>query len=1019
MLGTFPSLEFGLMVGIGGGVPSKGTDIRLGDVVVSIPTATSGGIIQYDYGKSLRHGRFQRTGSLNKPPQFLLTAVSQLRSDSLRGERAAAETLSNILEKHQEIRENFSRPDKDWLFKSEYYHQGSNDNIDCSTCDQTQLVNRVPRLTDDPYIHYGLIASGNQVMKDAKSRDSIARDMDTSILCFEMEAAGIVDQLPCLVIRGICDYCDSHKHKQWQGYAALSAAAYARSLLGVVPVHQRDGGRKKEEITVRHWTVPFRRNNQFVGRQNEIDELEELISTPDGPQELAISGLGGVGKTQIALELAYRIRDRDAEYSIFWVPCISRASVEQAYISIAQEIGLQGVDPAEVKNQVNAYLNQKSARKWLLIFDNADDVDMWVNGASALKDSLPENENGRILFTSRNHRLAVDLASPHVISITELDEDTGWAFLQKSLIQKDLLNNRDIYVSLLEHLAFLPLAISQAVAFINRNGISLEDYIMLLKEQEPELIELLSDDFQDKWRYNDIQNPIATTWWISFQQIQNTNNLAADYLSFMACINPRDIPLSILPEAASKRTMIDALGLLKSYSFITEQTRNRSLSLHRLVHLATRNWMRKNQRLSMQVLKAADRLNQVFPDNEDVNRTLWRELLPHALVLIQESEFQWGQAKYVDLVDKIGCCLFSDGRYNEGAVILEKSVQAQNENSGTTSLAILESKVNLALIYCSQGRLKDAENLQRQALDICSKTLGLESHHTLRVMNDLAMTYHAQGKWKEAENLLIQVTETDMQAREPRFAFRYMNNLALIYQSLEKWKESEDLLVQVVETEKEVLGPEHPDTLTSMSNLTSTYRSQEKWEEAQDLQGYVLGLQKRILGPEHPSTLLSMQNLAATYWPQGKLKEAEDLLLNVIEVFGPEHPHTLIVMLFLSEILKDQEENQSSLNFLEDCVELHNRVLGPEHSNSRDATSALNHWKEKHSLPKTHPQEPAAKSPAAVVIPDPPDEKHTTSRPSHKGLTARYELILRNHPLIIASRRASSVDLDLDLEEVD
>ncbi|KAE8131262.1 hypothetical protein BDV38DRAFT_288861 [Aspergillus pseudotamarii] len=233
MVSTFPNIRFGfgLMVGIGGGVPSQSADIRLGDVVVSKPTSTSSGVIQFDYGKTLRGGHFQRTGSLNKPPLVLLKAVSQLESDYMTGKRLTGDILNDTLQNSESLRQQFSRPQVDWLFSPTYDHDDSKCN--CLACDQTQLINRPERRTDDPCVHYGLIASGDQVMKDAKTRDFIARDLD--ILCFEMEAAGLMDELPSLVIRGICDYCDSHKNKQWQGYAALTAAAYAKALLSIVP----------------------------------------------------------------------------------------------------------------------------------------------------------------------------------------------------------------------------------------------------------------------------------------------------------------------------------------------------------------------------------------------------------------------------------------------------------------------------------------------------------------------------------------------------------------------------------------------------------------------------------------------------------------------------------------------------------------------------------------------------------------------------------------------------------------
>ncbi|QRD92145.1 nucleoside phosphorylase domain-containing protein [Aspergillus flavus] len=231
MHSTFPSLRFALMVGIAGGVPSRSTDVRLGDVVVSIPSGTSGGVVQYDFGKTLPDGRFQRASSLNKPSQLLLNTVSKVRSKYAITEADIDGTISRILNTNERLKQQFSRPHRDWLFNAEYIHEGNHP--DCLECDQTQLVKRASRDSSEPHIHYGLIASANQVMKGAKARDSLAQD--SNVLCFEMEAAGLMDQLSCLVIRGICDYCDSHKNKEWQGYAALAAATYTRLLLAAVP----------------------------------------------------------------------------------------------------------------------------------------------------------------------------------------------------------------------------------------------------------------------------------------------------------------------------------------------------------------------------------------------------------------------------------------------------------------------------------------------------------------------------------------------------------------------------------------------------------------------------------------------------------------------------------------------------------------------------------------------------------------------------------------------------------------
>ncbi|KAI2885598.1 hypothetical protein CBS13152_7503 [Aspergillus niger] len=820
MVSTFPTLRsgFGLMVGIGGGVPSPRNDIRLGDVVVSRPTTTSSGVIQFDYGKTLRGGRFQHTGLLNKPPPVLLKAISQLESGYLTGKRPTSEILNDTLHKCEKIRKEFLRPKVDWLFSPTYDHKDSEHN--CSACDQTQLVERPERGTDDPCIYYGLIASGDQVMKDAKTRDSIARDLD--ILCFEMEAAGLMDELPSLVIRGICDYCDSHKNKKWQGYAALAAAAYAKALLSVVPTYYRKESRDLKQPV---WMVPLRRNPRFAGREDEITRIEGLFMQQNGPSKVAICGLGGVGKTQIALELAYRKRNRDPNCSICWITCTSCESVEQAYINIASKLKMIDIKPAEVKEKVKAYLSQESAGKWFVIFDNADDMGIWsINDTTdtVLTDFLPESEQGHILFTTRSRKVAVKLASSHVITVTEPNIESSVEILKNSLVEKTLLNDCVTALKLLEQLVFLPLAIIQAAAYINENSISLSDYLQLLQDQEPHVVELLSEDFGDEMRYKDIQNPVALTWFISFQQIQQLNKLAAEYLSFFACINPRDIPQSLLPQPISDKNKTDALGLLKAFSFISEGSGGSSLNLHRLVHLATRNWLRKNQQFRRQILKTADRLSEVFPDNDHANRQVWRKYLPHALSLIAEAGFRKEQEKYIDLIQNVCGCLYSDGRWKEAEDLDMQVMESRKQVLGPEHPDTLTSMGNLASTYRNQGRWKEAEDLEVQELEICKQVLGSKHPDTLTSMANLASTYRNQGRWKEAE----------------------------------------DLDVQVMESRKQVLGPEHPDTLTSMANLAFTWKGQGKVKNSIALIKQCAELRRNLLGPDHPDTISSSGTLS-------------------------------------------------------------------------------------------------------------------------------------------------------------
>lgn len=244
MLRTFTELRVALLVGIGGGVPDiqAGRDIRLGDVVISQPDGTFGGVVQYDMGKSYSDGHFIRKGALNSPPQVLLTVLAQLRSGTDLAKSQLEVYLTEAYERYPVLADNgYVSPGVDM------------DQLYCSRCQPSRWwwllwllmvwlcpLLRCGRCVDSrqarpyrrgtmPVVHYGTIASGNQVIKNATLRDHLGQELDA--LCVEMEAAGLMNTFPCIVIRGICDYADSHKNDVWQKYAAMAAAAYAKDFL--------------------------------------------------------------------------------------------------------------------------------------------------------------------------------------------------------------------------------------------------------------------------------------------------------------------------------------------------------------------------------------------------------------------------------------------------------------------------------------------------------------------------------------------------------------------------------------------------------------------------------------------------------------------------------------------------------------------------------------------------------------------------------------------------------------------
>jgi len=249
MLSSFPNIKVGLMVGIGAGIarPKKKRDIRLGDVAVSLPHGKTGGVIQYDLGKDRVNNdqgitihTFERIGFLNSPPEALLRALTSLRAQVRMKGSKISEHLEDMLKRNPNMRESesgepglvYQGQENDRLFQSSYTHKSDNG---CDDCDHTKTVARTVRRNPEvPRVHYGVIASGNRVIKDAFERDTILKESGEDCICLETEAAGLMNSFPCLIIRGICDYADSHKNDDWQEYAAATAAAYAKEFLGCV-----------------------------------------------------------------------------------------------------------------------------------------------------------------------------------------------------------------------------------------------------------------------------------------------------------------------------------------------------------------------------------------------------------------------------------------------------------------------------------------------------------------------------------------------------------------------------------------------------------------------------------------------------------------------------------------------------------------------------------------------------------------------------------------------------------------
>lgn len=578
---------------------------------------------------------------------------------------------------------------------------------------------------------------------------------------------------------------------------------------------------------------------------------------------------------------------------------------------------------------MKVFLSEESAGKWLLIIDNADDARMLygssdITSSPALLKCLPSSRKGSILFTTRNLHVAATHAGVDVIILKEMDPGDSQKLLEVSLIEKSLMGEDDISKKLLNNLAHLPLAIKQAAAYMNKHTMSASDYLQIYEENDEELIYLLSAEFEGRGRYGDAKNAIASTWLISFRQISRPDlpteehSLAKEYLCFMSCTAQQDIPRSLLPPATNRKAL-EAVGTLKAYAFIAERRGQDSYDIHRLVQIATRNWLKMERDLSLWSRKALVRVSEVFPHPQYENKTIWTRYLPHAQHVLGFHEYFDDYGPQPDLLFNVGLCFKIDGKYQDSEQMLRQALKLREKALGKKHGATSASMNDLGITLSLQGKYSEAEEMLREALELKKRwlkrgPLGEEHPSTLKCMNNLAIVLREDRKYEEAEQLLQQTLklQEEMFGRGHDSTLAVMNSLASVLSGQHKYKEVEQLQRHEMELTEKLHGKEHPLTCSSMNNLALSLRGQGKYGEAERMQRQTLELRKKALGDEHPDTLVSMNNLAEGVLSLGRYEEAEQLHRQTMElrkrVLGLEHMQTLKSRNNLKRVLYMQGE---------------------------------------------------------------------------------------------------------------
>jgi tetratricopeptide (TPR) repeat protein/DNA-binding XRE family transcriptional regulator len=678
------------------------------------------------------------------------------------------------------------------------------------------------------------------------------------------------------------------------------------------------------------WNMPMTRNPFFTGREDLLALLLKRLSTArmaaltqalTQSQAQALYGLGGIGKTQTAAEYAFRYGDYYTH--VFWMLVASRETLVADFVTLAQLLDLQ--EPAKdehYQTRIIASVKRWLAANegWLLIMDNADDLKL-------AQEFLPTRHKGYVLFTTRAQAAGQIAAS---IEVEKLNLQEGTLLLLRwskrlnadAPVEQAQAEDRAAAERIVQEMDGLPLALVQVGAYVDETGCSLADYLGLYSTHRKELLARPGSLLLD------YSETVATTWLLSFQQIEQQSPAAADVLRLCAFLAPDAIPEELFARGATKLSAIsgaevldafklnEALAVLRRYSLVRRNGPTNMLSIHRLVQAVLKESMDEHTR-SFWAERTVRVVNEAFPENAQGAGADHQYYLPHVqecAALIKEYHLHFAEA--AQLLYRAGIFLYNHGFYPQSQSLHQQALAIREQVFGPDHPAVADSLNILAMLSRIQNDFEQAERFHQQALAIRQKTLGFDHLETAISLNNLGVLYRIQGKHEQAEPLLQQALNVRKQALGPDHPETLITfiNLAKLYSEQRKYEQAEQLLKQALTTSERVLEPDNPLIAHNLNLLARLYFEQGNHEQAETSWKRSLAIIEKTNGSEHPITAERLNDLAELYFAQGRYTQAQSLCQRALSIyektFGPEHSGTIAYRELLTRILNKIEEKQ-------------------------------------------------------------------------------------------------------------
>ncbi len=678
------------------------------------------------------------------------------------------------------------------------------------------------------------------------------------------------------------------------------------------------------------WNVPFGRNPNFTGRKEYLEKLRTaLVSGKHAALTQTIHGLGGIGKTQLALEYAHA---HELEYfAVWWIRSETPESLSFDFASLANELDLPDKNHPQLDAVIAAVRRwlERSA-DWLLIFDNAPDP-------GSIRPYLPTRGKGHIIITSRHPEwggVAED------VSLRVMEEGEAAEFILKRTGAADRKAAADLATSL----GCFPLALEQAASYIHETGMPLKKYMEICCEKN---VAVLPGGCP-----TDYEKTVETTWEINFREVEKRSPAAAELLKLCSFFAPDNIPLQVIRDGADflseplagavKDTLLleEAAAALRRFSLIDRS--DDTISIHRIVQAVTRQKMAEDEKKKW-ASAAICILNEVFPFESDEVQTwpVCNSLLPHTLAVIGYSEtLDVLNDKVARLLNQMGLYLYGRADYSYAKNLFERAKQTAESLYGLDHEKVAIYVNNLGSVFHDFGEYERAKECYERALKIDEEAFGSDHPNVAVRVNNLGGVLKTLGEYERAKECYERALKIDEEAfspDHPKVAIR-VNNLGGVLHALGDYDGAKECFERALEIYEKTFGPDHPSVARDANNLGGVLHALGDYDGAKECFERALEIYEKTFGPDHPSVAGNVNNLGGVLHAFGEHERAKECYERALEIdkktFGPDHPNVARDVNNLGGVLHALGERERAKECYERALEIFTKYLGADHPNT-------------------------------------------------------------------------------------